>query len=90
MSKFQRIPKMSNYVQEFDEDEQFQSIIASPSSNGSPNPTENGADGSTPNTSTTSRKKRNLPGNPGKKTLRFVVKAHSANIFKTLLHKKMW
>ncbi|KAL7197223.1 hypothetical protein ACSBR1_037106 [Camellia fascicularis] len=60
---------MSNFVQEFDDDEeddqQFQSTLATQSSNGSPNPTENGCDGSTPAT-TTSKKKRNLPGNPGK------------------------
>ena len=54
---------MSNFVQEF-EDEQFQSAGGSQHSIGSPNPTENG--GSTP---TISKKKRNLPGNPGKKNL---------------------
>ncbi|CAL5349594.1 unnamed protein product [Camellia sinensis] len=60
-------PNMSNFVQEFDDDEeddqQFQSTLVTQSSNGSPNPTENGCDGSTPAT-TTSKKKRNLPGNP--------------------------
>ncbi|KAK9276400.1 hypothetical protein L1049_005933 [Liquidambar formosana] len=66
---------MSNYVQEFEEDEQFQSTIVSQSSNESPNPTENGADGSTLIT-TTSKKKRNLPGNPGKKTLFYLHPSH--------------
>jgi len=63
----QRISKMSNFVQEFEDDEQFQSAGGSQHSICSPNPTENG--GSTPTTSTTSKKKRNLPGNPGKKNL---------------------
>jgi len=67
MEEDQRISKMSNFVQEFEDDEQFQSAGGSQHSIGSPNPTENG--GSTPTTSTTSKKKRNLPGNPGKKNL---------------------
>lgn len=58
---------MSNFVQEFEDDEQFQSAGGLQQSIRSPNPTENG--GSTPTTSTNSKKKRNLPGNPGKKNL---------------------
>lgn len=58
---------MSSYVvQEFEEeDEQFQSTIVPQSPNDSPNPSENGPDHSTLNTSTAAKKKRNLPGNPG-------------------------
>ncbi|KAK8572645.1 hypothetical protein V6N13_048225 [Hibiscus sabdariffa] len=48
---------MSKFVQDFEEDEQFQATFISQSSNGSPNPVEHG---------TSSKKKRNLPGNPGK------------------------
>ncbi|XP_021285786.1 protein indeterminate-domain 2-like [Herrania umbratica] len=54
---------MSNFVQDFEEDEQFPSTVISHSSNESPNPVENGGDASTP-TTTSSKKKRNLPGNP--------------------------
>ncbi|CAK9133292.1 unnamed protein product [Ilex paraguariensis] len=64
----QRLTNMSNFIEEFEEeDEQFQSTLGTQSSNGSPNPTENGGDGST-HAITTSKKKRNLPGNPGKQT----------------------
>ncbi|XVE49999.1 hypothetical protein DITRI_Ditri01bG0126900 [Diplodiscus trichospermus] len=48
---------------DFEEDDQFQSTVISQSSNESPNPVEHCADGSTP-TTTSSKKKRNLPGNP--------------------------
>jgi hypothetical protein len=58
---------MSNFAQEFGDDEQFQSTIVSQSSTGSPPPVEKGGDGST--TSTILKKKRNLPGNPGKQTI---------------------
>ncbi|KAM7268970.1 hypothetical protein ACFE04_024467 [Oxalis oulophora] len=56
---------MSNFmIQEYDEEEQFQgSTIVSQSSNGSPNPTENGVDSSA-SAPSASKKKRNLPGNP--------------------------
>lgn len=56
---------MSNFDQDFEGDEQFPSTVISHSSNESPNPVENGGDASTP-TTTSSKKKRNLPGNPGK------------------------
>ncbi|XVF44349.1 hypothetical protein PTKIN_Ptkin02bG0113400 [Pterospermum kingtungense] len=46
---------MSNFIQDFEEDDQFRSTV------------EHGADGSTP-TTTISKKKRSLPGNPGKQT----------------------
>lgn len=58
---------MSNYAQDSEEDEQFQSaIFPSHSSNGSPintGVTEAMTDGPAP---APSKKKRNLPGNPGK------------------------
>ncbi|XWS63447.1 hypothetical protein CRYUN_Cryun06bG0097800 [Craigia yunnanensis] len=60
---------MSKFVQDF-EDDQFQNTVISQSSNESPNPVEHGADGLTP-TITSSKKKRNLPGNPGKNTYLF-------------------
>ncbi|KAK4413615.1 Zinc finger protein GAI-ASSOCIATED FACTOR 1 [Sesamum alatum] len=57
---------MSKFVQEFeDDDDQFQSsTIVTQSSVASPNPTETAADGSSSRSITTSKKKRNLPGNP--------------------------
>ncbi|XP_044512514.1 zinc finger protein GAI-ASSOCIATED FACTOR 1-like [Mangifera indica] len=56
---------MSNFVQEFEEDEQLQSTIISQSSNGSPSHVENcGAGGGSMPSTTSSKKKRNLPGNP--------------------------
>ncbi|KAG8649483.1 hypothetical protein MANES_08G099700v8 [Manihot esculenta] len=55
---------MSNFSQEFEDDEQFQSTIVSQSSYGSPNPTENVLDGSVPTSSASTKKRRNLPGNP--------------------------
>ncbi|XP_017970385.1 PREDICTED: protein indeterminate-domain 9-like [Theobroma cacao] len=62
---------MSNFVQDFEGDEQFPSTVISHSSSESPNPVENGGDASTP-TTTSSKKKRNLPGNPGK--IQLIVK----------------
>ncbi|XP_020549139.1 protein indeterminate-domain 12-like [Sesamum indicum] len=57
---------MSNFVQDFeDEDDQFQSsTVVTQSSVASPNPTETAADGSSSRSFNTSKKKRNLPGNP--------------------------
>ncbi|TYJ43688.1 hypothetical protein E1A91_A03G169700v1 [Gossypium mustelinum] len=49
---------MSNFVQDFEEDEHHSTVI-SQSSNESPNPIEHPI-------TTSSKKKRNLPGNPGK------------------------
>ncbi|KAG6712306.1 hypothetical protein I3842_05G097100 [Carya illinoinensis] len=57
---------MSNFAPEFEDDEQFQSTIVSQSSTGNPPHAEKSGDGSTP--STVSKKKRHLPGNPGKQT----------------------
>lgn len=58
---------MSNYVQGFEDDEQFQSANNfSQSSNGSPVMIENSGDAGTPPPPTASKKKRSLPGNPGK------------------------
>ncbi|XWS68710.1 hypothetical protein CRYUN_Cryun04dG0114900 [Craigia yunnanensis] len=68
---------MSNFVQDFEEDDQLQSTVISQSSNGSPNPVKHGADGSTP-TTTSSKKKRNLPGNPGQHT--YLISYSSRNI----------
>ncbi|RVW75008.1 Protein indeterminate-domain 2 [Vitis vinifera] len=59
---------MSNLFQGFAQVEQLQSTIIQQSSNRSPNPSENGADGPTPIT-TALKKKRNLPGNPGNLSL---------------------
>jgi hypothetical protein len=67
---------MSNFAQEFEDDEQFQSTIVSQSSTGSPPPAEKGRDASTP--STISKKKRNLPGNPGKHTIQYYISFPSA------------
>ena len=66
---------MSNYVvQDFEEeDEQFPGTVITQSSNDSPNPLDNGADQSTQNTATTSKKKRNLPGNPGNATILIIT-----------------
>ncbi|KAL3751986.1 hypothetical protein ACJRO7_012757 [Eucalyptus globulus] len=56
---------MSNYVQGFEDDEQFQSANNfSQSSNGSPVMIKNGSDAATPPPPTALKKKRNLPGNP--------------------------
>ncbi|XP_027120674.1 protein indeterminate-domain 7-like [Coffea arabica] len=57
---------MSKYVvQDFEEeDEQLPGTVITQSSNDSPNPLDNGADQPTQNIATTSKKKRNLPGNP--------------------------
>ncbi|XP_031385224.1 zinc finger protein GAI-ASSOCIATED FACTOR 1-like [Punica granatum] len=59
---------MSNYVQDFEDDEQFQStVVASQSSNGSPtntSVTEAATDHASTPAPPPSRKKRNLPGNP--------------------------
>lgn len=49
---------MSNFVQDFEEDEHHSTVISHPS-NESPNPIEHPI-------TTSSKKKRNLPGNPGK------------------------
>lgn len=57
---------MSNFVQDFEEDEQFQSTIVSQSSYESPSHAENGGDHGSTTPTTASKKKRNLPGNPGK------------------------
>ncbi|KAL0420694.1 UNVERIFIED_CONTAM: Zinc finger protein GAI-ASSOCIATED FACTOR 1 [Sesamum latifolium] len=58
---------MSNFVQDFeDDDDQFQSsTVVTQSSAASPNPAETAADGSSSRSFNTSKKKRNLPGNPG-------------------------
>ncbi|KAI4368546.1 hypothetical protein MLD38_017093 [Melastoma candidum] len=53
-----------SYVHDYEDDEQFQSTIFSHSSNGSPGTTEFGNDASIPAPSASSKKKRNLPGNP--------------------------
>lgn len=63
---------MSNFAQEFEDDEQFQSAVASQSSTGSPPPAEKGRDAST-----VSKKKRNLPGNPGKQTINTIHLIHT-------------
>ncbi|KAK6281915.1 hypothetical protein POUND7_015740 [Theobroma cacao] len=65
IDQYQGLLNMSNFDQDFEGDEQFPSTVISHSSNESPNPVENGGDASTP-TTTSSKKKRNLPGNPGK------------------------
>lgn len=57
---------MSNFALELGDDEQLQSSIFSHTSTESPPLAEKGGDGST--TSTILKKKRNLPGHPGKQT----------------------
>lgn len=72
---------MSNFVQEFEEDEQLQSTIISQSSNGSPSHVENcGAGGGSMPSTTSSKKKRNLPGNPGSSMLHLLFN-HSSYPF---------
>lgn len=71
---------MSNFSQEFEDDEQFQSTIVSQSSYGSPNPTENVLDGSVPTSSASTKKRRNLPGNPGKQTCFILLSTYIAAI----------
>ncbi|KAI3682250.1 hypothetical protein L2E82_50025 [Cichorium intybus] len=56
---------MSNFVEDFGEDdERFHSTRLVQSSYGSPKTTENDGDSSIPPATTASKKKRNLPGNP--------------------------
>ncbi|KAF8378084.1 hypothetical protein HHK36_029420 [Tetracentron sinense] len=66
---------MSNFTQEFEEDEEDLQILQQ-SSNDSYNPIENGGVGFT-TTSSTSKKKRSLPGNPGKQTCSLVESQYS-------------
>lgn len=59
---------MSNFIQDFEEDdEHYNNARFIQASHGSPNTIETGGDSSThPPTTLKLKKKRNLPGNPGK------------------------